>query len=245
MGGMREPMGGPRRPRRRRRLLGWLLGLALATLLLSVTPVVLYTWLNPPISAFMLAERIGMWLGREPWEPLRHAWVDWERIAPAMRLAVVAAEDQTFPTHTGFDLVALRDAIDDWRDGGRLRGASTISQQVARNLFLWRGRSYVRKGLEVWFTLLLETLWSKRRILEVYLNIAEMGRGVYGVEAAAREHFDKPARELTAEQAALLAAVLPSPRKRDAGRPSAAVRERAEWIRGQMRNLGSDYLAKL
>lgn len=220
----------------------WLLALVTGSLLLTVVTVALLARLNPPISAFMLAERVAMWLDHEPWTPLRQRWVDYEQISPAMRLAVVAGEDQTFPTHDGFDLESLRAAISDWRDGGRLRGASTISQQLARNLFLWRGRSYIRKGLEVWFTLLLEALWSKQRILEVYLNVAEMGHGIYGAQAAAREHFGKAASALDTREAALLAAVLPSPRKRDAGRPSARVRQRADWIRGQMRNLGSGYL---
>ncbi len=231
-------------PRRRRgRLRRWLPRLALGALLVSVAPVALFGVVDPPVSAFMLAERLDMWLGREPWVPLRQRWVGWDDIAPAAKLAVVAGEDQKFPQHGGFDIASLRAAIDDWRAGGRLRGASTITQQVARNLFLWRSRSYLRKALEAWYTLLLETFWSKRRILEVYLNVAEMGHGVYGIEAAARHHFGKPARALADDEAALLAAVLPSPRRRDAGHPSRTVRARAAWIRAQMGNLGPAYLA--
>lgn len=231
-----------RRARRRRRLWRWLLLALLLALLLPALPVLLLAVVNPPISAFMLAERLSMWSEREPWVALRHEWVAFDDIAPPARLAVVAAEDQKFPHHRGFDLQSIEQALQTWRDGGRLRGASTISQQVARNLFLWRGRSYVRKGLEAYFTLLIELAWSKRRILEVYLNVAEMGHGIYGVQAAAHEHFGKSAATLGENEAALLAAVLPAPRDRDAGLPSTRVRERAEWIRRQMRNLGAGYL---
>ena len=184
-----------RPPRRRhpllRRLVVRLLTLVLLVLFTPVAMLALLRMVDPPISAFMLAERLVMWSQLEAWVPLRRRWVDYEQIAPAARLAVVAAEDQKFPEHHGFDIDSIEAAIDTWMAGGRLRGASTISQQVARNLFLWRARSLFRKGLEAWLTLWLETLWDKRRILEVYLNIAEMGHGVYGVQAAAREHFDK------------------------------------------------------
>ncbi|MEO7200282.1 MAG: monofunctional biosynthetic peptidoglycan transglycosylase, partial [Dokdonella sp.] len=160
-----------------------------------------------------------------------------------LAIAVVASEDQRFPQHRGFDVDAIRDALAAADDGERLRGASTISQQVAKNLFLWGGRSYVRKGLEVWFTALIETLWTKQRILEVYLNIAEFGDGIYGAQAASQQHFGRPATELSSHQAALLAAVLPSPKRLHAKRPSAYVQKRAAWIERQMRQLGgSAYL---
>jgi len=150
----------------------------------------------------------------------------------------MAAEDQKFPWHWGFDLDSIRDAVESKEKGGRLRGASTLTQQVAKNLFLWPGRSYIRKGLEACFTVLLEVSWPKRRILEVYLNIAEFGNGIYGVDTAARVLMGKRARDLTPEEAAILAAVLPSPRRMNAAKPSEYVLERAEWIRDQMKQMG-------
>ena len=151
---------------------------------------------------------------------------------------MVAAEDQTFPQHHGFDVAAIRDALDSNASGGRLRGASTLTQQVARNLFLWQGRSYLRKGLEAWFTIWLELLWPKQRILEVYLNIAETGQQTFGVEAAAWRYFQRPASALTREQAALVAAVLPSPRRSRLDRPSDYILRRQATILQQMEQLG-------
>ncbi len=169
-----------------------------------------------------------------------------ESISPNAALAVIAAEDQHFPDHYGFDFAAIQDALDDQDEGKPLRGASTISQQVAKNLFLWSGRSLVRKGLEVWFTALLELLWSKERILEVYLNIAEFGDSTFGVEAASRRFFNKSASRLTAIEAARLAAVLPNPLRYRADKPSAYVLKRQRWIERQMRQLGGvTYLDRL
>jgi monofunctional biosynthetic peptidoglycan transglycosylase len=169
---------------------------------------------------------------------VKYRWVSLAEIAPAMALAVVAAEDQKFPAHHGFDLDAMREAVDDAAEGRRLRGASTLSQQVAKNLFLWEGRSWVRKGLEAWFTALLELLWPKARILEVYLNVAEMGDNVFGVGEASRRHFGRDPASLSAEQAALLAATLPNPRRYSASAPSPYVRERQRWVLRQMDQLG-------
>lgn len=175
-------------------------------------------------------------------------WVSLERIAPNAALAVIAAEDQQFAFHAGFDLKSIRKAIrtNSNSNNKRVRGASTISQQVAKNMFLWSGRSYLRKGLEAYFTLLIEWLWPKERILEIYLNIAEFGRGVYGVEAAAQRYFRKPAARLSATESATLAAVLPNPRVFKAQRPSPYVLERRRWILQQMRALGGHaYLEQL
>jgi monofunctional biosynthetic peptidoglycan transglycosylase len=155
-----------------------------------------------------------------------------------LRLAVVAAEDQNFPHHWGFDLESIMDALQKKGKKRRLRGASTITQQVARNLFLWPGRSYVRKGLEAYFTVLLELLWPKRRILEVYLNVVEFGDGTHGVSTASRTFFGKRPAELSHQEAALLAAVLPNPIRLDARRPSAYVQERVRWIEEQVAHLG-------
>ncbi len=225
------------RNRVNRRWLRWLGGLAVVFLVLSVLPVLVWRWAPPPLSAVMLQRAVGNLSWPE------YAWVAMDRISADAALAVVAAEDQHFPDHSGFDLDALQAAWRHNQEGGRLRGASTISQQVAKNLFLWEGRSYLRKGLEAWFTLLIEGLWPKSRILEVYLNIAEMGENVFGVEAASRRYFDEPAKSLSARQAALLAAALPNPRHYLVSSPNGAMIGRRDWILRQMRQLGGvDYL---
>jgi monofunctional biosynthetic peptidoglycan transglycosylase len=169
-------------------------------------------------------------------------WVPLSAISPHVQLAVVAAEDQKFPRHRGFDLEAIGDALDEAEAGARLRGASTISQQVAKNLFLWPGRSVVRKGVEAWLTLWIEALWPKRRILEVYLNVAELGPGVFGVEAASRRCFGRPAAALGPREAALLAAALPSPRTRRCDAPTPGLRARAARIEAAMARLGPAWL---
>jgi len=222
-----------------RRRLGWLLARGLALFALaSVACVLPWRWIAPPTSAFMLRER---WLrGAE----IRRHWVPWSGISPHLAIAVVAAEDQRFPGHRGFDLESISKALRERRP--RQRGASTISQQLAKNLFLWPGRSLVRKGLEGYLTLLLEGLWPKRRILEVYLNVVEFGPGIFGAAAASQLFFDKPARELTPGEAALLAAVLPGPKRMSAARPSRYVRERAAAIERAVAGLGGTrYLARL
>ena len=225
-----------RRPQpRRRRWLRRMGALLLALLLASALPVLALRWLDPPTSAYILAHRLSGGSVAQDWRPL-------ERIAPALALAAVAAEDQRFPEHQGFDVGQIRRALEEHAEGAPLRGASTLSQQVARNLFLWSGGGFLRKGLEAWYTALIELAWPKRRILEVYLNIAEFGTGVYGAEAASRAHFGRSAGELSPSQAALLAAVLPSPKRMDAGAPSPYLRQRQQWILGQMRQLGPDWL---
>ncbi len=194
-------------------------------------------WIRPPTTAVMMERRMDAWRhGRRYRVDCR--WVRWDRISPQAALAVIAAEDQNFATHHGFDFESIQKALDEQEHGRRLRGASTISQQVAKNMFLWPGRSFVRKGLEACFTVLIELTWSKRRILEVYLNIVELGDGVFGVEAASERYFRKPAAHLTPEEAALLAAVLPNPLRLKADRPSAYVEERRAWILQQMGQLG-------
>lgn len=206
-------------------------------------PVFLLRWVPPLGTPFMLGRWLDGVLGRRPAVPIEYVWVSWSRIAPVAALAVVAAEDQRFPVHHGFDLNAIREALAEQR--ARPRGASTISQQTARNLFLWPGRSWLRKALEAYVTLLIEACWPKRRILEVYLNVAEFGDGVYGVEAASRRFFGHPASRLTRHEAALLAAVLPNPKGRRVARPSAYVAARARRIEAEMARLGPAYLASL
>ena len=161
-----------------------------------------------------------------------------DKISPHMPVAVMASEDARFLKHHGFDFNAIESAAKNNARGGKVHGASTISQQTAKNLFLWSGRSYLRKGLEAGLTVLLETLWPKHRILEVYLNLAEFGDGVFGARAAAERIFHTSPDRLSRQQAALLASVLPDPGRLDAGRPSAHVRQKARWVRAQMDRLG-------
>jgi monofunctional biosynthetic peptidoglycan transglycosylase len=163
---------------------------------------------------------------------------DWSAISRNLPLAVMASEDQRFMFHSGFSWEAMRKAMERNKKGRRIRGGSTISQQTAKNVFLWPGRTYLRKGLEAWFTVLIELLWTKERILEVYLNVAEMGKGVFGAEAAAQHCFDRPAARLTAAQAALITATLPAPRRFSCTSPSGYIRGRQQWVLRQMRNIG-------
>lgn len=194
----------------------------------------------------MLERRIASYFRGGAQTVIRYHWIGWESISPQMRLAVVAAEDQKFPRHWGFDFASIEDAVQEQSARGRLRGASTISQQVARNLFLWPGRSYLRKGIEAYFTVLLELFWTKRRILEVYLNVAQFGDGIYGVDAAGHTFFGKRPSQLETADAALLAAVLPNPIRFHVRNPSEYVRERVGWIEEQMTHLGGPaYLRNL
>jgi monofunctional glycosyltransferase len=199
----------------------------------TVAAVVLLRYFDPPVTAMMLQQPV-------PLARTEHYWVERPAIAASAAHAAIAAEDQRFLQHNGLDFASIEQALHAYRAGDGLRGASTITQQVAKNLFLWPGRSFVRKGVEAYFTLLIEACWPKERILEVYLNVAELGNGVFGVEAAARRFFRSSAAELTPEQAALLAAVLPSPRRYSVEQPSDYVRGRQSWVLGQMRSLHAD-----
>ncbi|MDJ0782017.1 MAG: monofunctional biosynthetic peptidoglycan transglycosylase [Desulfosarcinaceae bacterium] len=216
------------RPNRRSpaRLLIILVTLPCLVSLLAVVPL---RWLNPPTTSFILQDgaAVDKWVYRR-WTPLAE-------ISAHLPLAVIAAEDQKFPLHHGFDLQAIQSALE---EKGRRRGASTISQQLAKNLYLWPGRSWVRKGLEAWLTLLMEISWPKRRILEIYLNTVEFGPGVYGATAASRRFYGRSPGHLDARQAALLAAVLPSPKRMSAHSPSPYVNQRATTIMGWMEKLG-------
>jgi monofunctional glycosyltransferase len=221
-----------------RRLLWSIFGLLVACLLLSVLIVAAFRWIDPPYSAFMAETQMAAWAKRDRSYVFRHRWANLNQISPNLPLAVVASEDQKFPEHWGFDVEAIEKAYELNQHSHRVRGASTISQQVAKNLFLWSGRSYFRKGLEAYFTVLIEALWGKRRILEIYLNIAEFGDGTYGAEAAAQRFFHKSAASLSRSDAAVLAAVLPNPHLLSAAAPSVYVQQRRDWILGQMQALG-------
>jgi len=213
----------------RRKVLYGILALFLTPIVLSILAVLITTWVNPPAGVYMLQERARLGSIKRDWQPI-------ERIARDVPLAVVASEDANFCVHRGIDFDALREA---WHDGAN-RGGSTISQQVAKNVFLWHGRTYVRKGLEVWFVFWMETFWSKERILEVYLNIAEFDEGVFGVRAAGKHYFGRDASRLSTVQAGRLAAILPRPKVRSASRPSQLVRNRARRAIAGGRTIAAD-----
>lgn len=216
----------------------------LAWLGIWLAGIVIFAFLPVPFSAVMVERQLGAWFSGR-FDYVAHSdWVSMDEISPWMALAVIASEDQKFPEHWGFDVDAIQKVLDN--DGSeQMRGASTLSQQTAKNLFLWDGRSWVRKGLEAGLTVGIETVWTKRRILTVYLNIAEFGNGVFGVEEASQRYFHKPASRLTISEAALLAAVLPNPIRFRADAPSGYVRMRQQWIMRQMRQLGGEgFLAR-
>ncbi|HEX4192407.1 MAG TPA: monofunctional biosynthetic peptidoglycan transglycosylase [Stellaceae bacterium] len=215
-----------RRPRGPR-LLRWALYAVLIGLLLPVPFVIVYRFVPPPITTLQVIRWIGGAALDKHWEPL-------DRISAALPRAVIASEDEKFCTHHGFDWVAMNNAYRAWRASREPKGASTITMQVAKNLFLWPGRSVIRKAFEAYLTVLLEFFWDKHRIMEVYLNVIEWGDGIYGADAAAHHYFNKPAAALTAQEAALLAAVLPNPRDWSPVHPTQYIGERADAIRADM-----------
>ena len=228
-----------RRWRRRiRRLLFFALLGVLLLVVGSAGAVLAWRWMDPVTTSFILQRKLSELIAGGDARDVEHQWVDWHAISAHVGIAVIASEDQRFAEHWGFDLDSIQNAIETRRSGGRLRGASTITQQVAKNLFLWSGRSLVRKGMEAYLTVLIELFWSKQRILEVYLNIAQFGDRTFGVGAAGRRFFGKRASALGAREAALLAAVLPNPALMRADAPSPYVRQRARWIQRQVRALG-------
>nr|WP_321467548.1 monofunctional biosynthetic peptidoglycan transglycosylase [uncultured Desulfobulbus sp.] len=215
--------------------------------LMPVVAVVAFRWLPVPFSSFMLIRQVERLQPVNDVPPIHYQWADLEDISPLMPLAVIAGEDQRFPDHWGFDFQAINRAIQYNKNHSRkMRGASTISQQTAKNLFLWSERSLLRKGMEAVLTLCIEVLWPKERILEVYLNIAEFADGIYGVRAASLQLFHTDPARLNRRQAALLASVLPNPRRFHANRPSAYILRRAQWIETNMARLGGTrYLDQL
>lgn len=220
-----------RRGGRIRPTLRWLGRALILVIGISVVLAAIYRFVPPPLTPLMVIRLVeGNWISRD--------WVSYDDISPNLMRAVIAAEDSGFCSHWGFDFAAIQKALRHNEKSGRLRGGSTISNQTAKNVFLWPGDTlvtrYARKAIEPYFTLMIETMWGKRRILEVYLNVVEWAPGIYGAEAAARHHFRKPAAELTRREAALLAAVLPNPRRFSAGKPSAYVSRRARQIQAWM-----------
>ncbi|MFD1094584.1 monofunctional biosynthetic peptidoglycan transglycosylase [Salegentibacter chungangensis] len=208
------------------KIIGWLM-------ILSVLVTLAFKWLPVPFTPLMAIRYF-----ENPDEEIHHEWVPIEEISRHLQLAVICSEDQNFEKHNGFDFEAIEEAIEENQAGKRMRGASTISQQTAKNVFLWPGRNWVRKGLETYFTFLIEVMWSKERILEVYLNSIEMGKGVYGAEAAAEAWFGKSAANLSAYESAAIAAVLPNPREYSANPPGPYIQRRKSWIVRQMNNYG-------
>lgn len=201
--------------------------------------IVVLKWIDPPFTITQLASFIDG-------HGLKRDYVNLEEISPNAMLAVIAAEDQLFPDHNGFDVKSIEKVITDGpKTSGRIRGASTISQQVAKNVFLWQGRSWIRKGVEAYFTFMIELIWGKKRILEVYLNVAETGKGIFGIEKASQVYFHKAASKLSKKEAAMIAACLPNPKKYSVNPASSYVIRRTEWIMHQMHNLEGDKDIKL
>lgn len=208
--------------------------IVLVLFILQLLYIFLLKWIYPPITITQLSALITG-------DGLKRDYVDRDEISSYARLAVIASEDQLFPAHNGFDWKSINKAIDNNKERPtKVRGASTISQQVAKNVFLWQGRSWVRKGLEVYFTFMIELIWSKKRILDMYVNVIEMGRGVYGIQAAAKEFFNKDAAKLTRREAAMIAAALPSPKRYTVKPVSKYVSSRHGWVMRQMNNIQSD-----
>lgn len=210
-------------------------------MLFSVFLILLMRWINPWGSMLMVERKIANWNITQ-----QRIWKDWDQISDNIKIAVIAAEDQQFANHWGFDFKAINRALNYNKNNRKIRGASTITQQVAKNIFLWSSRNWIRKGVESWFTVWIELIWSKQRTLEIYLNSVEWGEGIFGIEAASRHYFGVSAKQLTKEQASLLAAILPNPRKWSPVNPNILTQKKAKWILGQMENLDTKkYLKKL
>lgn len=224
----------PRKKQQQGFRIGYYLKRVLLVIFLSqLIYILLLKWFFPPVTLTQLSSYLGG-------EGLKWDYVRLAQIAPAARLAVIASEDQLFPDHDGFDFKSIQKAMKHNQKSKSLRGASTISQQTAKNVFLWQGRGYVRKALEVYFTFMIEWIWGKKRILEVYLNVVETGSGVYGIEAAARHYFHKSARSLSRQESALIAACLPNPKRFTVKPLSRRVATRYPWILEQMNHLQRD-----
>ncbi|NGP76311.1 monofunctional biosynthetic peptidoglycan transglycosylase [Balneolaceae bacterium YR4-1] len=241
-----EPVEKPNQKSLFKRIARLLTGFLIALLCLSFVSVLLLKWIHPPTSAFMLQRQQEMYWNDNQDPEINYEWADWEEISPYIKVAAITSEDQRFAEHWGLDLDAIEKAIDEHQRGESLRGASTITQQTAKNLFLWPGQSFIRKGIEAYLSVLMEALLSKKRILEIYLNIAEFGDGVYGVKAASKIYFNSDPANLDMIQSALLVTALPSPRRYNLANPSAYMIERRNWILQYMFYLGNtDYLKKL
>lgn len=210
----------------------------LAFCVLSIVSVIIFRWVPVPITPLMIIRNVEQ-IGDGKGLVMEHDWEPLENISPKLQLAVVCSEDQNYLKHFGVDWGAIQKAMKENDKGKRIRGGSTITQQTAKNVFLWQGRSYIRKGLELWFTLLIEVFWSKERIMEVYLNSIEMGNGIYGAEAASQHWFHKSAKKLTKDEAAAIAAILPNPIRYKANPANGYISGRKAWIKQQMNFWGN------
>jgi monofunctional biosynthetic peptidoglycan transglycosylase len=220
----------------------WILKFAIIFFISTVLLVFVMRWINPVTSSIMVQRQISGFISGD-FDLVKYRWVNYDDVSKYVPIAFVAAEDQNFPNHFGFDFKQIEKALKENKRGKRIRGASTITQQVAKNLFLWEGKSFLRKGIEAYFTILIELLWDKKRILEVHINIVELGKDIFGVGVASLAYFKKPPSKLTLSQAALLAAVLPNPIKYSVIKPSGYVRGRQNWIIRQINSLGGpEYL---
>lgn len=196
--------------------------------------IILLKWIDPPITLTQIGSALTG-------DGLKRDYIDYDEMPTSIKLAVISSEDQVFPDHNGFDFKSIKKAMAyNEKKPGRFRGASTISQQVAKNVFLWQGRNWIRKGLEVYFTFMIELIWGKRRILEMYLNVSEMGKGIYGIEAASKAYFNKSAKNITRREAAMIAAAMPNPVKYTVKPISRYVSIRSGWVMRQMNNIGND-----
>jgi monofunctional biosynthetic peptidoglycan transglycosylase len=222
-----------------------LIKLVLIMFLLSIVWVLVYKWFSPPATLHMIERRAQAGQKNKNVPQIRYEFVELEEVSSQVPLALMAAEDQLFMTHNGFDYQAMKGAFQKNRNSKRIAGGSTISQQVAKNVFLWHGRSYLRKLVEAYFTVLIEFFWSKHRIMEVYLNIAETGDQLFGIEAAARKYYQVPAKKLTASQAAMIASVLPNPVKYTVKNPSANIYKKRKVVLRNMRQMGGTASIKL
>ncbi|MEO6882747.1 MAG: monofunctional biosynthetic peptidoglycan transglycosylase [Bacteroidia bacterium] len=211
----------------------------LAFFVLSIFSVLVFRFVPVPFTPLMLIRCVQQKISGKELK-LDKSWESLDAISPNLQLAVVCSEDQTFLTNHGFDFQAMENAYDHNEKNRHIRGGSTISQETAKNVFLWTGRNYFRKGVEAYFTVLIEFIWGKKRIMQTYLNVIEMGDGIYGAEAASEKYFHKHAKYLTKSEAALIAAVLPNPRKWNPAHPDAFIIDRQQWILAQMNNLGGE-----
>ena len=210
----------------------------LAFIMISIISVFVFKWLPVPITPLMIIRDVEQ-LSAGKGIIMKHDWVALEDISPKLQLAVVCSEDQNYLKHFGFDMEAIKKVIKENEEGKRFRGGSTITQQTAKNVFLWPGRSYIRKAFEAWFTLLIELIWDKERIMEVYLNSIEMGNGIYGAESAAQFWFHKSAKKLTKEEASAIASILPNPLRLKASPANNYISKRKAWIQQQMSYWGN------
>lgn len=217
-------------------ILHWIFRISALFVAISILSVLLLRWVNPPTTSFMLQRQ---WTNDNV--ELRYQWTDWQDISPHLKMAAIASEDQAFANHWGIDISSIQKAIEEYGRGQDLRGASTITQQVAKNLYLWAEQSYIRKGIEAYFAVLIELLWSKQRILEMYLNIVEFGDGIYGVQAAAEHYLNTTPANLTKWQSAFMVTALPAPKRYNLDDPSEYMLERSSWVMRYMDLLGNTY----